>query len=881
LQNKGHSKFHFMRQQNFILAALLFLSKLVFAQSPVSTHFDQHKVFDPLFYPSQATPTRSAGGEPTAKYWSNRADYKINATLDTVNHSITSSVTITYINNSPDNLPFLWLQLDQNIYRQDSRGEAVSPVTGGRWGNRSFTEGDVIKSVSVITNGQASKADYLVSDTRMQIRLASALKPAGGSIQIKIDYAFTIPQYGTDRMGRLSTRNGWIYEVAQWYPRMAVYDDIYGWNTLPYLVAGEFYLEYGDIDYTVTAPADLVIAGSGELLNPTEVLTPTQISRLAQARASDKTVFIRTAEDVTNPAAGLSKKNLSWHFKCNQTRDVAFGASKAFIWDAAKIDLPSGRKALAQSVYPVEAAGDSAWGSSTNFVKGCIELYSKQWYEFTYPVATNVAGIVGGMEYPGIVFCSSGARQNGLWNVTNHEFGHNWFPMIVGSNERKYAWMDEGFNTFINGVDTKVFRNGEFYKKEDAQRLALYYFNPNSEPILTIPDVIKAENLGTAAYAKPAMALDLLRKYVLGEKRFDYAFRTYIKRWAFKHPTPWDFFHTMENVSGEDLGWFWRGWILNNWKLDQGIKEVKYQDNNPAKGAFITLENLEEMAMPVVLAIEEENGKKDTLSLPVEIWQNGGVKTIAYASTSGIKSVAIDPYHDFPDVNPSNNSWTAAAQSKPVPAGTSATDVINKYLQSIGGKEKVAGLSDIVITSSGEVQGQKIVRTQKVKNPDKFLTEISLPDQNVTALTVLVNGDSVKFSQMGQTPALDEDARRDLKEGEKLFPELDFSKEGYKTALTSIKVLNGKDAYEVKVTLPSGEVTAYYYDVNTGYKVKMVTTDKHGQSGTVDYGDYRDAGGVKFPYHQVVDRGEVVLDLTVSSIKTNSGLTDAEFRRAF
>jgi hypothetical protein len=869
-----------MRKIRFILPAFLLLLQMGYAQTSGNSHFDQHKVFDPFFYPSQATATRSAGGEPTSRYWGNRADYKINATLDTTDHSINGSVTITYTNNSPDNLPFLWLQLDQNIYRKDSRGEATNPVTGGRWANKSFTEGDVIKSVSILINGVASKADYLVTDTRMQIRLANALKSAG-SIQIKIDYTFTVPQYGTDRMGRLNTSNGWVYEIAQWFPRMAVYDDIYGWNTLPYLGAGEFYLEYGDIDYSVTAPANLVVAGSGELLNPTEVLTPTQISRLAQAKASDKTVFIRTAGDVTNPASSLSKKSLTWHFKCSQTRDVAFGASRAFIWDAAKIDLPSGRKALAQSVYPAEAAGDSAWGRSTNFVKNCIELYSKQWFEFTYPVATNVAGIVGGMEYPGIVFCSSNSKQGSLWNVTNHEFGHNWFPMIVGSNERKYAWMDEGFNTFINGVDTKVFRNGEFFRKEDAQRLAGYYFGANSETILTIPEVIQSSNLGTAAYAKPAMALDLLRKYVLGEQRFDYAFRTYIKRWAFKHPTPWDFFHTMENVSGEDLGWFWRGWILNNWKLDQGVKEVKYPDNDPSKGAFITLENLEEMAMPVNLAIEQENGKKDTILLPVEIWQKGGVKTIAYGSTSRIKSVVIDPDHNFPDINPANNSWTGVAQTKPVPPGTSANDVINKYLQSVGGKEKLTGLQDAVITSTGEVQGQKIVRTQKIKGNDKYLMEITLPDMNMTAVKILVNGDSVKLSQMGQTPVLDEETRKEIKEEAMLFPELSFQNSGYKTELTSIKVLNGKDAYEVKVSLPSGATATLYYDVSTGYRVKTIRTDKRGQTNTVDYSDYRDAGGIKLPYHLVIDQGEIVLDLTVQSIKVNSGLTDADFKLAF
>ena len=874
---EGHSKFYTMRKFRLLLPAFIVLAQAGLAQTKSDSKFDQHKVFDPFFYPSQSTITRSTGGEPTAKYWSNRADYKINATLDTTDHSINGSVLITYTNNSPDNLPFLWLQLDQNIYREDSRGQATNPVTGGRWANKTFTQGDVIRSVSLIVNGQSTKADYLVSDTRLQIRLSNALKSAG-SIQVKIDYGFTVPQYGTDRMGRLQTRNGWIYEVAQWFPRMCVYDDIYGWNTLPYLGAGEFYLEYGDIDYSVTAPASLVVVGSGELLNPAEVLTPAQLSRMAQAKASDKTVFIRTAAEVTDAASRPAKKSLTWHFKCNQTRDVAFGASRAFIWDAAKINLPSGKKALAQSVYPEEAAGDSAWGRSTYFVKNSIELYSQQWYEFTYPVATNVAGIVGGMEYPGIVFCSSNSKQGGLWGVTNHEFGHNWFPMIVGSNERKYAWMDEGFNTFINGVDTKVFRNGEYFRKEDAQRLAAYYFSPNSESILNIPEVIRAENLGTAAYAKPAMALDLLRKYILGEKRFDYAFRTYIKRWAFKHPTPWDFFHTMENAGGEDLGWFWRGWILNNWKLDQGVKEVKYADNDPSKGSFITLENLEEMAMPVVLAVEEENGKKDTIVLPAEIWQKGPVKTIAYNSTSKIKSVTLDPGHDFPDVNPSNNAWTGTAASKPVPPGTTATDVINKYLQNIGGKDKVKAITDVSIAMSGEVQGQKIVRTQKVKYPDKYLMEITLPDQNVTALRILINGDSVKLQQGGQTVNLDEANRKEIVAETKLFPELDFEKPAFKSELTSIKVLDGKDAYEVKITYPSGETNLLYYDVATGYKVKSVKTDSRGNTSTIEMSDYRDVNGIKFPYHQVMDQGEVVLDFTVSSIKLNSGLTDNDFK---
>jgi len=866
-----------MRKISFLFLLFLLPALRELAQSPATSHYDNHAAFDPAFYPSTGTAYRSATGAPGGKYWSNRADYAIRSTLDTVRHQVSGSVTITYTNNSPDNLPFLWLQLDQNIYRQDSRGEATSPVTGGRWANRSFTDGFVINSATIIRGGQSLKADYLVTDTRMQVRLPEALKAEGGSIQIRIDYTFAVPEYGTDRMGRLNTKNGWIYEIAQWYPRMAVYDDVYGWNVLPYLGAGEFYLEYGNIDYTITAPANLIVAGSGELLNAAEVLTPAQLSRLAKAKGSDKTVVIRSEAEVGDPASHLPKKELTWHFRCNQTRDVAWAASRSFIWDAAKIDLPSGKKALAQSVYPAESAGDKAWGRSTEFVKGCIELYSREWYEFTYPVATNVAGIVGGMEYPGIVFCGSHSREGGLWGVTNHEFGHNWFPMIVGSNERKYAWMDEGFNTFINSVDTKVFNKGEFDQPEDMQRSAKFYFHPASEALMTIPDVLQSGNLGVAGYAKPALALNLLRKYVLGEKRFDYAFRTYIRRWAFKHPTPWDFFHCMENAGGEDLGWFWRGWMLNNWKLDQGVKDVKYVQNDPAKGAFITLENLDQMVMPVVLAIQQENGKNDTIVLPAEIWQKSGVKTFAYSSTAKIKSVVIDPLHEFPDMDPSNNTWSLAAQSKPVPPGTTATDVINKYLIAIGGRDKVQAVKDMSMSATGSVQGQKLVETVKYKSPDKYLREITVPDVGMKAVRILISGDSVRITQMGQSQAIDNATRKEIVEGAHFCHELNFLENGYKLELTSIKNINGKDAYEVKATYPSGSQETLYYDVNTGYKIKMIRKDKEGNERGEDFDDYREVSGIKFPYHIIDDQGQVILDFTVTDIRVNAGISDDEF----
>ncbi len=846
------------------------------AQTPTST-YDAHKVFNPLFYNENGNEYRAATGAPGPHYWQNHADYKIDVTLDTTQHRVQGNVEISYINNSPDSLPFLWLQLDQNIYRSDSRGEATSPVTGGRFTNRSFTKGDEIKSVTLTYNGKSEKADYIVNDTRMQLRLKNALKSGGGKMQIKIEYSFSIPEYGTDRTGRLHTKNGWIYEVAQWYPRMEVYDDVLGWNTIPYMGASEFYLEYGNFDYSITAPANLVIVGSGELQNASQVLTPTQMSRLAQAKNSEKTIFIKDSSDLYSTTSYLKKPSITWHFQCKNARDVSWAASKAFMWDAARINLPSGKKALAQSVYPIESAGNDGWGRSTEYVKGCIQLYSQEWFEYTYPVATNVAGIVGGMEYPGIVFCSVRSRKGGLWNVTNHEFGHNWFPMIVGSNERKYAWMDEGFNTFINDVDTKVFNNGEYDQKQDIQRVAKFMFNPNAEPIMTTPDVLQANYLGEAAYNKPALGLTILREQILGKDRFDYAFRTYIKRWAFKHPTPWDFFHTMDNASGEDLSWFWREWFFNTWKLDQSVKGVKYVDDDVKKGALITIENLNEMALPVTALVKEESGKSDTVKLPAEIWERGGTWTFHYPSTTKITGVLLDPEHVLPDVNPANNTYTGAAQ-KPVPPGTTAADVINNYLKAIGGVDKLKNVTDVSMTATGTVQGIEVQMTSRKKLPGMLFQEISVPAMNMVPMHMVVNGDSVTMKQMGQNVPLPPDAKNTLKESIKIFPELDYTSKGYTMKLdSSLETVDDGLAYVITVTSPNGKVVRNYYDEKTGLKIKEVTVEAEGSSSE-ELSDYREvSNGVKMPYSIKADTGGQLIDFKVKDIKINSNLPNKLF----
>ncbi|HZH35663.1 MAG TPA: M1 family metallopeptidase [Flavisolibacter sp.] len=643
----------------FTLWANLFLLT-AFGQA---SKFNPREIFGLNFYPNTGNDIRSANGSPGPRYWQNRADYKIAVTLDTTQHKISGDAEISYTNNSPDALGYLWLQLDQNIFRSDSRSTGTSAPSGGRFANTGFTQGHVIKSLTVEVDGKKYSPRYIVNDTRMQVWLQDALKSSGHKAKLSIAFEFTVPEYGTDRMGRLRTKNGWVYTIAQWYPRMAVYDDQQGWNTLPYLGQGEFYLEYGDFDYAITAPSNLLIVGSGELQNEKEVYTSEQVSRLSQARASDKTVAIRTANEIGDKSSRPSAGQLTWRFRMQNARDVAWGASRGFVVDAARINLPSGKKSLAMSAYPVESIKENGWQRSTEFVKASIEHYSSQWFEYPYAAAVNVAGIVGGMEYPGIVFCSYMSSGADLWGVTDHEFGHIWFPMIVGTNERKYAWMDEGFNTFINGLSTRAFNKGEFntFSYFGGEEMLKFTFGEKMDPLYTRPDQVTEFNLGTAAYDKPAQMLTALREIVLGPERFDAAFREYIRVWAYKHPTPWDFFRTMDNAAGEELSWFWRSWVFNNYKFDVALRSVTPTSTNPSHGVAITLSNLEQMVMPVPILVKEANGKTQTLTVPVESWMRGSDATFYVYPTSKITEVIVDPDKKLPDVNRKNNTWKPAS----------------------------------------------------------------------------------------------------------------------------------------------------------------------------------------------------------------------------
>ena len=638
-----------------ILLGLSLFSISVLAQE--KPKYDYQEAFKPFFYQNNGTETRSASGKPGHNYWQNRADYNLDISLNDQTNELIGTSEITYTNNSFDELEFLWLQLDQNLFKKDSRGSALVPLAGSRYGEsgNQFDGGYKIKSVQI----DGKDAHYTISDTRMQIDLVNHLKSKGGKVKIKVEYSFVSPQYGADRMGVEPTKNGKIYTMAQWFPRMAVYDDIMGWNTLPYLGAGEFFLEYGDITANITVPANHYVVASGELLNPVDVYSKDQIKKWDQAKNSDKTVIIRSADEV-NKAEKSAKGTKTWKFKIENTRDFAWASSPAFILDAAKINLASGKKSVAISAYPVESDGQAAWSRSTEYTKASIEHYSKQWFEYPYPAAVNVAGNEGGMEYPGIVFCHMNSKGESLWGVTDHEFGHIWFPMIVGSNERVNGWMDEGFNTFINNISTKNFNNGEYYKPQSLQRMAGFFFKDGLESVTTQPDNMRERNIGALLYYKPGAGMTILRETILGEEKFDKALREYVKRWAFKHPTPEDFFRTMENVSGEELSWFWRGWFMNKWTIDQGIVSAKYADGDYKKGVVLNVENLGQLPMPTTIQINFKDGTSQEAKLPIEVWKRNTEWTFKVPTTKEISTIKLDPKGNLPDTDLKNNTFDFA-----------------------------------------------------------------------------------------------------------------------------------------------------------------------------------------------------------------------------
>ena len=586
---------------------------------------------------------RTAAGSPGPDYWQQRVDYTIAATLDTTSHTLRGTVSIRYTNNSPDTLRFIWIQLDQNLYRPGSKGAALF-ASDSRWGDRSFRGGYELTGLQVNGRGTVGKID----DTMMRVDLDTPCLPHGGTTNIGMQYAFAIPDHGSDRMGRDSA----LYEIGQWFPRLAVYDDVRGWNTDPYLGQGEFYLEYGDIEYAVTVPAGYVVAGTGILQNPSEVLTAAQVERLDQAGHSPTAVQVITAAEAAAAKRRAVPGTKTWRFRAERVRDVAWAAAPDFRWDATSWD-----GTLAQAFYQFPKSG-KAWQSAAEQTQWAIHTYSELWMRYPYPQATSVAGPVSGMEYPMFVMVGYGNDDPGsVFTTLDHEQGHEWFPMIVGSNERRYAWMDEGFNTYQNAFSNERRMPGSDAFPAYMANWRQVVDDGSQTPLMTPPDRVGPDALAAIGYRKPGAVLLALRDNVIGREAMDRAMREYVHRWAFKHPTPGDFFRTVENVSGEDLSWFWNAFFYGTGVLDIAIDGVSMRQSNQQTVAEVHLRRATNVPFPVTMRLKLNDGSTQDVKLPVEIWTRTDRYTALISVTHPVVGVRLWPDSHVPDWNSGNDVW--------------------------------------------------------------------------------------------------------------------------------------------------------------------------------------------------------------------------------
>ena len=614
-------------------------------------------MFAPIMLPA-ANSYRSGSGAPGPKYWQNRADYDMKATLDTAAKSVTGELTLKYTNNSPDTLFYIWMQTEQNAFRNNSLNSYIFPQNS-RFGARGFEGGDIItKFEQTLGGGRKIAVKTRSQETVTKVELAEPLAP-GRSASFNIAWHFLVPEHGADRMGR----DGALYEIAQWYPRLNVYDDVRGWNTEPYLGQGEFYLEYGDYNLAITVPSGYIVAATGELLNAAEVLPAAQVARLARAKTSDTTVRIITEADLTSGSArARTSGTMTWHFRSKNVRDAVWAAAPNFQWDAS-----SWKGIYANAYYRPSAAVN--WNDAADQSRMSIMEYSERWFPYPWPQISAIEGPISGMEYPMVAMENKSADKFDLYNVVTHEIGHMWFPMIVGSNERAYMWQDEGFNTFIN-----TFSEARRYpEKGDQMQRALgersyveqAMIHAMDKPIDVGPDRIDPQLLGLAAYVKPSVGLQLLRQEILGPEVFDEAFRLYAKRWAFKHPTPSDFFRTMEDASGRRLDWFWREWFIENPHFDQAIDTVVTRQRGDTTDVGVVYANRARGVLPIRAKFTFSDGTTQDFNYPAEVWSTNTTKYRRQYSFIGKKltKIELDPNSRLLDTDRKNNVWPAGSSS--------------------------------------------------------------------------------------------------------------------------------------------------------------------------------------------------------------------------
>ncbi|NMH60701.1 M1 family metallopeptidase [Alteromonas sp. MYP5] len=622
---------------------------------------------------------RNAAGEPGHQYWQQKVDYSIDVKLDEDKRRVDASETITYKNNSPDTLKYLWIQLDQNKFRDDSmsaltttfggignRGPATQSASGdepakislGALRRQQFVDDNELGyQIKKVASKQGQDLHHVIVGTLMRVDLAEPLKP-GQSTQFSIDFGFNIVEEDA-----VSARAGYehfpddareggndIFLLAQWFPRLAAYTDYEAWTNKEFIGRGEFTLEFGNYDVKITVPADHIVSSTGELQNASDVLTKTQRQRLEEAKTAERTVFIVTAEEALENEKAGTDKTKTWRFKANNVRDFAWASSRKFMWDARGYQQGGDVQptVMAMSFYPKE--GGDLWKKySTESVIHTMEVYSRFSFDYPYPVAQSVNGPVGGMEYPMITFNGprtelqddgsrtySLAEKRFLIGVVIHEIGHIYFPMIVNSDERQWTWMDEGLNSFLDGVAGREW-DPDIPWGVEPRDIVGYMKSQNQVPIMTQSDSVW--NLGPNAYTKPAVALNILRETILGRELFDFAFKEYAQRWMYKRPTPSDFFRTMEEASGVDLDWFWRGWFYSTDHVDislDSVSKLRLDTKDP----------------DIDFARERQQEKEKPLSLTVERNQQEG------------KTLWVDRFEDIKDFYDDNDQYTVTNKER-------------------------------------------------------------------------------------------------------------------------------------------------------------------------------------------------------------------------
>lgn len=594
--------------------------------------------------------TRTPSGEPGPDYWTNTAEYDLDATVNPTSNTLRGTGTIRYRNNAPDTLRQLVVHLRQNIHEKGAMRNRTAEVTGGMAVDRLDLGGaDTLRRVRSRQQLQRLGQGYAIQDTRMVIFPPGPFPP-DTTVTLNVDWHFRIPGPDNFRMGQ----DGEVYFIAYWYPQMAVYDDVHGWRAQPYQGDGEFYMGYGDYDVSITVPEGWLVGSTGTLQNPDAVLTDSVRARLDRARRSDRVVSV---VDSTERGAGSATamapagdSTLTWTFAAEDVRDFAFGTSDDFVWDATSAETGKGTAMIHAFYRPSR----STWARSAEFARFSIENLSDMIVPYPYPQMTTVEGpIGGGMEYPMITHIGQYESAEGLFGVTYHEISHMWFPMLVGTDEKTYAWLDEGTTTF-NETEGR----NDFFPDQDAwARSEHYYFR--LAPSVTTPPMRHADRYPVdgpdrfvASYDKPGVMLHALRG-ILGEDTFFEAYRAYAERWVYKHPTPYDFFNTFEDVAGRELDWFWRGAFYETWVLDQAVSSVEATDD----GVVVTVTDAGRLPMPVLLEAEYADGRTVERRIGVEPWLNGKRAVEVTLRPGTVTRVTIDPDQMLPDFDRTNNVW--------------------------------------------------------------------------------------------------------------------------------------------------------------------------------------------------------------------------------